>query len=86
MDRQYNGEKKKNKRINNDIQNITQKTKDRATRTKLKTGDEVDMHSLENRQEKLTNDSLFYMFLKLVEINHIFSDNVHIYLYIISQS
>jgi hypothetical protein len=29
--------KKKDKRTNNDIQNITQKTKDRATRASLKT-------------------------------------------------
>jgi len=33
-DRQYNGQKKKD----NDLQNITQKTKDRATRTQIKTG------------------------------------------------
>ena len=30
-----NGQKKKNKSTNNDLQNITQKTKDRATRTLL---------------------------------------------------
>ena len=36
-DRQYNGQKKKDKRKNNDVQNTTQKTKDRATRTPLKT-------------------------------------------------
>ena len=35
-DRQYNGQKKK---TNNGPQNTTQKTKDSATRTKLKTGD-----------------------------------------------
>ena len=29
-DRQYNGHKKTNKRTNNDLQNITQKTKDLA--------------------------------------------------------
>ena len=29
--RQHNGQKKKDKRTNNDIQNTTQKTKDRAT-------------------------------------------------------
>jgi len=29
------------KRTNNDLQNITQKTKDRATRTSLKTGAEL---------------------------------------------
>jgi len=33
-DRQYNDQKKKD----NDLQNTTQKTKDRATRTPLKTG------------------------------------------------
>ena len=36
-DRQYNGQKKKDKRKNNDVQNTTQKTKDRATQTPLKT-------------------------------------------------
>jgi len=30
----------KRKRTNNDLQNITQKTKDRVTRTQLTTGDE----------------------------------------------
>ena len=29
-DRQHNGQKKKGKRTNNDLQNITQKTKDRV--------------------------------------------------------
>ena len=32
----------KRKRTNNDLQNITQKTKDRATRTPLKTGEGVN--------------------------------------------
>ena len=32
-DRQHNGQKKKDKRTNNDLQNTTQKTKDRATKT-----------------------------------------------------
>ena len=32
-DRQYNGQQKKNKRTKNDLQNIRQKTKDRATKT-----------------------------------------------------
>jgi hypothetical protein len=32
-DRHYNGYKKKYKRTNNDLQNTTQKTTDRATRT-----------------------------------------------------
>ena len=31
-DRQYNGQKKKDNRTNNDLQNITRKTNDRATR------------------------------------------------------
>jgi hypothetical protein len=38
--RQHNGQKKQDKMTNNDLQNTTQKTKDRATRTSLKTGDE----------------------------------------------
>jgi len=33
--------RKKNKRTNNDKRNITQKTKDRTTRTPLKTGGEL---------------------------------------------
>jgi len=32
-DRQYNGQEQKNKRTNNDLQNITQKTKDQTTTT-----------------------------------------------------
>ena len=36
-DRQHNDQKKKVKRTNNDLQNITHKTKDRVTRTRLKT-------------------------------------------------
>jgi hypothetical protein len=39
--RQHNGQKKKYKRTNNNLQNITYKTKDRVTRTTLKTGDEL---------------------------------------------
>jgi len=35
-DMQYNYQKKKKKRTNKDLQNISQKTKDRATRTQLK--------------------------------------------------
>ena len=41
-DRQHNGQKKKDKRTKkNDLQNITQKTKDRATRTPPKGGVEL---------------------------------------------
>jgi len=35
-EKQNNGQKKEDKRTNNDLQNITKKTKDRATRTPLK--------------------------------------------------
>jgi hypothetical protein len=41
-DRQQSGQEKKDKRTNNDLQNITQKTKDQATRTPLKTGEGVE--------------------------------------------
>ena len=41
-DRQHNGQEKKDKRTNNDLQNITQKTKDQATRTPLKIGEGVE--------------------------------------------
>jgi hypothetical protein len=44
MDRQRNGQKKKNKMTNKDLQNITQKTKDRATRTPIKNGMNSDSH------------------------------------------
>jgi hypothetical protein len=37
-DRQRNGQRKKGKRTNNDLQNTTQKSQDRVTRTPLKTG------------------------------------------------
>jgi hypothetical protein len=40
-DRQHNGQKIKDIRTNNDLQNITQKTKDRATWTSLKPGSEL---------------------------------------------
>ena len=36
MNRQHNDRKKQDKRTNNHLQNITQKTRDRATRTPLK--------------------------------------------------
>ena len=36
-DRHYNGQKKKDKRTNGDLQSNTYKTKDRVTRTPLKT-------------------------------------------------
>ena len=36
-DRQETGQKKKDKKTNNDLQNTTQKTNDRVTRTPLKT-------------------------------------------------
>ena len=39
--RQYNGQQKKYKRTNNDLQNHTHNTKDRVTRTPLKTGGEL---------------------------------------------
>jgi hypothetical protein len=37
-DRQHNGQKKKDKMTNEDLQNTTQKTKNRATRTPKKPG------------------------------------------------
>ena len=41
-DRSNSGQKKKDKRANNDLQqNITHKINDRVTRTPLKTGDEL---------------------------------------------
>ena len=40
-DRQHNGQTKKNKRTNNNLQNITHETKDLVTRTPFKTGGEL---------------------------------------------
>ena len=44
-DRQYNGQKTKKKyeRTNNDLQITTQKTKDRATRTPIRTWEGVEL-------------------------------------------
>jgi hypothetical protein len=41
MEWKYRHQQTKDTRKNNDLQNITQKTKDRATGTPLKTGDEL---------------------------------------------
>jgi hypothetical protein len=38
----------------------------------------IHLYSLRNRPEKLANGSLFCLFLKLVQINFIFTDNVRI--------
>jgi hypothetical protein len=37
-DKQHNGQKKKDKRTNNDLQSVTQKTKDRVTATLVNIG------------------------------------------------
>ena len=42
--RQHNGQKKKYKRTNNDLQKHTHKTKDRVTRTPLKIGGELVLY------------------------------------------
>jgi hypothetical protein len=39
--RKHNGQKKRYKRTNNDLQNITHKTKDRVTPTPLKTSSNI---------------------------------------------
>jgi hypothetical protein len=41
LHRKHNGRKERYNRTNNDVQNITQKTKDRTTRTPQKTGDDI---------------------------------------------
>ena len=38
----------------------------------------INLYSLRNRLEKFAKGSLFYLFLKLVQINYVFSDNVRI--------
>jgi hypothetical protein len=46
----------------------------------------IHLYSLQNRPEKLAKGSLFCLFLKLAQINLIFTDNVRIlYIYLISQ-
>jgi hypothetical protein len=47
-DRQYNDQKKKVKRTNNDLQNITQKAKDLATRTPLKVIKSADIWPIQD--------------------------------------
>jgi hexokinase len=41
LHRKHNDRKERYNRTNNDVQNITQKTKDRTTRTPQKTGDDI---------------------------------------------
>ena len=36
---------------------------------------------MRNRTEKLAKDSIFYLFLKFVQINYIFSNNVKTMIY-----
>jgi hypothetical protein len=44
---------------------------------------EIHLYSLRNRPEKLAKGSLLCLFLKLVQINFIFTDNVRIlYMYV----
>ena len=43
-DRQHNGQRKRHKRTNNDLQNITHKTKDRINRTPLRKGKQFLFH------------------------------------------
>jgi len=41
----------------------------------------ICMLSLVNRKGKITKDLLFYLFLKLVRMNLMFSNNEHIYIH-----
>ena len=50
-DTQHNGQKKKYKRTNNDLQNIHIKTKDRVTRTPLKIGGESQIVCFTNEKK-----------------------------------
>jgi hypothetical protein len=52
-DRQHNGQQKKYKRTNNDLQSITHKTKDLVTRTPLKTGCELTQVLRKGKQFRL---------------------------------
>ena len=56
-DTHYNGQKKKDERSNNDIQNITHKTKDRATRTTLKPWVTSVVNALRSNQIVSSNTS-----------------------------
>ena len=57
-DRQHKGEKKKDKRTNNDLQNITHTSKDRVTRTPLKTGGEFYLYVHFKGQLNVTTQSM----------------------------
>jgi hypothetical protein len=46
MDRQSNDQAKMDRTSNNDLQNITQKTKDRSTGTPLKTGHDLRCYGM----------------------------------------
>ena len=61
-DRQHNGRQKKDKSTDNDLQNITQKTEDRATLTPLKAGGEPKQGYVASRlQSSLQNSSVVIM-------------------------
>ena len=56
--RQHNGKKKKYKRTNNDRQNITQKTKDRVTRTQLKRTNNDLQNTTQTTKHRVTRTQL----------------------------
>jgi hypothetical protein len=71
MDRQYNSQKNKNERTTNDLQTTTQKIKDRAIRTPIKTDGELRLifflFLLFFRKDGSINDLVFvnYMFSRI---------------------
>jgi len=72
-DRQHNGQKKKIKRTNNDLQNTKQKTKDRATRTTLKT--ETKTGRVSSFCSKTSEYGFLYLLQNLSTQNKIFIYN-----------
>ena len=55
-DRLHDGHKKNNKRKNNDLQNTTEKTKDRVTRTPLKTNNDLQ-NTTQKTKDRATRNS-----------------------------
>jgi hypothetical protein len=66
-DRQHNGQKKKDKRRNNDLQNIRHKTKDRVTGTLLKIGCELRwIKEITNMSYFIFDQTIYSLILEII--------------------
>ena len=68
--RQHNGQKKRDKRTNNDLQNTTQKTNDRVTRTPLKIGGELRCYGRVGRSCSTIGTHRVLSFIHLWQFEH----------------